>query len=100
MRVLVWLTIILCSLVSKTQAQLTSQKEAQYMATLKAVVNYKIDDEENISKIEDLRNDKRFNQKLQKMMEKLQNTRTKNSTNKRIYNILLKAGQEIYKELD
>lgn len=100
MRALIILIVLFFSLTTKAQAQLTSQKDAQYMATLKAVVNYKIDDEENISKIEDLRNDKRFNQKLQKMLEKLQNTRTKNSTNKRVYNILLKAGQEIYKELD
>ena len=100
MRVFVLLVMMFLRVTPSAQAQLTSQKEAQYMATLKAVVNYKINDEENISKIEDLRKDKRFNQKLQKMLEKLQNTRTKNSTNKRIYNILLKAGEEVYKELD
>ena len=32
---------------SVANAQLTSQNEAKYIATLKAVVNYKIDDEEN-----------------------------------------------------
>ncbi|MBE6451869.1 MAG: hypothetical protein E7012_00055 [Alphaproteobacteria bacterium] len=81
-------------------AQYTSQKDAMYIATLKAVVNYKINDEENLSDIEDLRQNLRFNQRLQKMLDKLKNTRTKNSTNKKVYNILLKAGEEIYKELD
>ena len=85
---------------SKVYAQYTSQKDAMYIATLKAVVNYKINDEENLADIEDLRKNQRFNQRLQKMLNKLQNTRTKNSTNKRVYDILLKAGEEVYKELD
>lgn len=81
-------------------AQYAAQRDAQYMATLKAVVNYKINDEENLRDVESLREDRRFNQKLSRMLEKLQNTRTKNSTNRRVYNILLKAGEQIYKELD
>lgn len=90
-------TVILSLPVS---AQFAAQQEAQYMATLKAVVNYKIDDEENLRDIEALRENRRFNQKLARMMEKLQNTRTKNSTNRRVYNILLQAGKQIYNELD
>ena len=82
------------------RAQYSAQNEAKYIATLKAVVNYKIDDEENLSAIESLRENKRFNQQLQRMLNKLQNTRTKNSTNRKIYNILLKAGKDIYQELD
>lgn len=86
--------------VSNAKAQLAATRDAQYMATLKAVANYKIDDEENIRDVETLREDRRFNQKLARMLDKLQNTRTKNSTNRRVYNILLKAGEQIYKELD
>lgn len=86
--------------VSNANAQLAATQDAQYMATLKAVANYKIDDEENIRDVETLREDRRFNQKLARMLDKLQNTRTKNSTNRRVYNILLKAGEQIYKELD
>lgn len=82
------------------QAQYAAQRDAQYMATLKAVVNYKINDEENLRDVESLREDRRFNQKLTRMLEKLQNTRTKNSINRRVYNILLKAGEQIYRELD
>lgn len=82
------------------QAQYSAQKDAEYIATLKAVVNYKIDDEENLRDIESLRENQAFTRKLTRMMNKLQNTRTKNSTNKRIYNILLKAGRDIYRELD
>ena len=81
-------------------AQFTAQKDAQYMATLKAVTDYKINDEENIKNVEQLRQDARFNRKLVRMMDKLQNSRTKDSRNRRIYNILLKAGEDIYKELD
>lgn len=70
------------------------------MATLKAVTDYKINDEENLKKVEQLRQDARFNRKLSRMLEKLQNTKTKDSKNQRIYKILLNAGEEIYKELD
>lgn len=94
--------LILLSLVTlkPAHAQYAAQRDAQYMATLKAVVNYKINDEENLRDVESLREDRRFNQKLTRMLEKLQNTRTKNSINRRVYNILLKAGEQIYRELD
>ena len=81
-------------------AQYSAQKDAMYMATIKAVADYKINDEENIKDIESLRENKRFNKDLQKMMEKLSNRRTKNSTNNRVYKILLQAGKEIYNELN
>ena len=70
------------------------------MATLKAVVDYKINDEENYNDIESLRQNKRFNQELTRMLSKLSNRRTKNSTNAKVYKILLKAGKDIYNELD
>lgn len=85
---------------SSSNAQYTAQREAMYIATLKAVVNYKIDDEENIRDMESLRQNQRFNEKLSRMMAKLSNSRTKNSTNSKIYRILLQAGKEIYNELD
>lgn len=81
-------------------AQFSAQKDAQYIATLKAVVNYKINDEEIIKDIESLRQNKTFNQKLQRMLNKLQNTRTKNTTNTKVQQILEKAGQDIYRLLD
>ncbi len=98
-----FLGAFLCSMVlfcSVAQAQLSAQKEAAYMATLKAVVDYKINDEENYRDIEELRENKRFNEDLLKMLGKLSNRRTKNSTNSRVYKILLKAGKDIYNELN
>ena len=81
-------------------AQYSAQKDAQYIATLKAVVAYKINDEENIKDIERLRQNKFFNQKLQRMLDKLQNSRTKNSTNRKVLQILEKAGKDLYNLLD
>ena len=71
-----------------------------YMATLKAVTDYKMGDEENLRDLDQLRESERFNRDLYKMIEKLSNRRTKNSTNIRVYNILLKAGKELYNELN
>ena len=81
-------------------AQYSSQNEAKYIATLKAVVNYKIDDQENIRDIEALRQNRQFNQKLQRMLNKLSNERTKDSKNRQVLRILEKAGEDIYKLLD
>lgn len=80
-------------------AQMASQKEAAYIATLKAVADYKINDEENLEDMEKLREDKRFNEKLQRMLNKLDNRRTKTGKNRRVYQILKRAGKEIYDEL-
>ena len=82
------------------QAQYSASKKAQYLATIKAVANYKINDEEEIDNVEKLRQDARFNQKLQKMLNKLQNTRTKDSDNRKILKILEDAGEQIYKILE
>lgn len=81
-------------------AQLSAQKDAAYFAVLKAVADYKINDDENKKQVQQLREDKKFNDKLNKMMEKLDNSRSKNATNRRIYNILRQAGKQIYDELD
>ena len=88
MRLIVFVLIMLFLNADLASAQYTSQREAMYIATLKAVVNYKINDEDNLSDIEKLRQNRRFNERLQEMLDKLQNTRNKNSTNKKVYNIL------------
>ena len=89
--------LLLC--VTAANAQYAAQNDAMYMATLKAVADYKIEDEENIKDIESLRANQRFLTELRKMLGKLSNRRTKNSVNTRVYNILLKAGKDIYNEL-
>lgn len=80
-------------------AQYTSQNDAAYLATIKAVADYKIDDEEDVKNVEKLRQDERFNRKLAKMLAKLNNSRNKDAKNRRVYNILKRAGKEIYDEL-
>ena len=100
MRFLLLAIILTISTAVPASAQFAAQNDAKYIATLKAVTNYKIDDEENINAVESLRENQAFNRKLQRMMSKLQNSRTKNSTNRRVYNILLKAGKDIYNELN
>lgn len=97
MRFLSLITIIAVAICAgSAQAQYSSTKNAQYLATIKAVANYKINDEEEYKNVERLRQDARFNEKLQGMLNKLQNTKTKNSDNKRILQILEDAGKEIY----
>lgn len=91
---LVFLAVFLMA--SPVSAQMSASKDAQYLATIKAVANYKIDDEEEIRNVERLRANEAFNRQLQKMMEKLQNTRTKNSKNQQVLQILKRAGKEIY----
>ena len=56
-------------------AQFAASKDAQYLAVVKAVANYKIDDEENLRQVEELRDNEKFNNKLQKMLDKLSNKR-------------------------
>ena len=92
--------LVLFGMVAKSaEAQYTSQNDAAYLATIKAVSDYKIDDEEDAKNVEKLRQDERFNRNLSKMLAKLSNNRNKDAKNRRVYNILKRAGKEIYDEL-
>ena len=86
--------------VSTASAQYAAQQEAAYIATLKAVIDFKMNDEENLSELAALRENEKFKQKLAFMMSKLSNNKSKNSTNSKIYKILIKAGKDIYNELN
>lgn len=86
--------------ISGAQAQYSGQQKAANLAIVKAVANYKINDEEHLNDVETLRQDRNFNVKLQKMLNKLSNTRAKNSTNRQVLKILEKAGNDIEKLLD
>lgn len=97
-KVFIILAVVFC--ISPAQAQFSASKNAQYIATLKAVVNYKIEDKEIIKDIEKLRENRMFMERLQKKLEKLSNQRTKDSTNRKVLKILEKAGEDIYKLLD
>ena len=50
--------------------------------------------------IERLREDRRFNEKVQKMLDKLSNNRSKNTTNRKVLQILEQAGKDLYNLLD
>lgn len=93
---LIVLAIALLGFAAPSSAQMSASKNAQYLATIKAVADYKINDEEELRNVERLRQNERFNRQLQDMMSRLQNTRTKNSKNQRILKILEDAGKEIY----
>ena len=99
MRVLMLIFAILCCNINVSSAQYAADKDAAYLATIKAVADYKINDEETVSGVNRLRQDPNFNKKLYEMLQKLDNSRTKNGKNNRIYKILLRAGKEIYDEL-
>ena len=80
-------------------AQLAAFDDAKYMAILKIVVNYKMEDE-NISKdLEKLRESARFKKELERIVKKLDNSKTSDATNRRIMRILEKAGKDVYNEL-
>ena len=91
---LILLAILLLS--CNAHAQFAATKDAQYLAVIKAVADYKIDDEEKLKDVEALRQNANFNRKLQKMLEKLSNSKNKNSENRRVLQILERAGKEIY----
>lgn len=97
---LVFVTVFLvCINALPAMAQFAAQKDAAYLATLKAVTDYKLNDEEIVQDMEKLRQNEKFNQDLHKMLDKLTNSRTKTGKNRRVYQILQRAGKEIYDEL-
>ena len=97
MKKVIYSIVILGSVffIGNSEAQFAAQKDASYMATLRAVTDYKIDDEEIVKDVESLRQNQRFLRELQGKLAKLQNSRTKNSDNKKVYEILLQAGKDI-----
>ena len=96
-----FIAVIALALSSQTaNAQYSAQNDAMYLATIKAVANYKINDEETLQQVESLRQNKMFNAKLQRMLNKLSNKRSKDTTNQKVLDILEKAGKDIYNLLD
>ena len=79
---------------------LNASKEASYFATLKAVLDYKMQDEKIKDDLEKLRQDEKFNEWLKKSLSKLSNNKNKTGKNQNIYNILLDSGSRIYNQLN
>lgn len=81
------------------QAQMASLSDAKYMAVLKVVVNYKMGAEEISRDLDRLRESERFKRELEKIVDKLDNSKTSDATNRRIMRILEQAGKDVYNEL-
>ncbi len=92
------LAILLCN-INSSHAQFAADKDAAYLATIKAVADFKINDAEELDSVNRLRQDPKFNKKLYEMVQKLSNSRNKDAKNQRILKILKQAGKDIYDEL-
>ena len=79
-------------------AQMSSLTRAKYIATLKVVANYKMDDQDITRDMDKLRESEKFKKDLEKMVSKLNNKRS-NALDRRIMKILEQAGKDIYNEL-
>ncbi|MBP5698021.1 MAG: hypothetical protein J6W96_00660 [Alphaproteobacteria bacterium] len=84
---------------TSSQAQMASLTNAKYMAVLKVAVNYKMGDSEIAGDLEKLRQSERFKKELEKIVEKLDNSKQSDAKNRRIMRILEQAGRDIYNEL-
>ena len=90
--------VFLCN-INSSSAQYAADKDAAYLATIKAVADFKINDAEELDSVNRLRQDPNFNKKLYEMVQKLSNSRSKDAKNQRILKILKQAGKDIYDEL-
>lgn len=75
------------------------QKSARNLMVVQAVSEYKLEDEQLKSEIEELKNNKEYNKKLEKIMKNLNNKKMRNTKNKQAMRILEDAGEKLYKLL-
>lgn len=95
-----WVLIVcMCFMTFSAQAQMAALNKAKYIATLKVVVNHKMNDADIVDDMEKLRQSARFKKDLEKIIGKLDNSKPNEATNRRIMRILEQAGREIYNEL-
>ena len=80
--------ILFSFLYSSNVNAFAAKEDAENLAVLMAVMNYKINDSEYAKDLDALRENERFNRQLRRMLDKLSNNRTKNSTNSNKYVIL------------
>ena len=100
MKYIFLLSLLLLTSPIMAQDYPSSEKDAVYLATLKAVLDYKMNDTENIKQLDKLRKDEKFNQKLQEMLEDLDNKKRSSRKDKRVYELLIRAGKNVYNVLD
>lgn len=88
-----------CLISESVFAQSATLNKAKYLATLKVVSEHKMNDEDIVKDLEKLRQNKKFKQELSKIVEKLDNSRPSEAKNRKVMQILERAGKEIYNEL-
>ena len=88
-----------CFVSGSVFAQSATLNKAKYLATLKVVSEHKMKDDDIVKDLEKLRQNRKFKQELSKIVEKLDNSRPSEAKNRKIMQILERAGQEIYNEL-
>ena len=86
--------------VADVMAQSATLNKAKYVATLKVVAEHKLNDDDLTKDLAKLRQSKKFKQDLNKMVEKLDNSRPSEAKNRKVMQILERAGREIYNELN
>ena len=95
-----WVLVVsMCFMTFSAEAQMAALNKAKYIATLKVVVNHKMNDADIVDDMEKLRQSARFKKDLEKIIGKLDNSKPNEATNRRIMRILEQAGREIYNEL-
>lgn len=97
-----WKYLIFVALILVTasaHAQIAALDKAKYMAVLKVVVNYKMADENIVDDLDKLRESERFRKELEKIVNKLDNSKQSDASNRRIMRILEQAGKDVYREL-
>ncbi len=75
-------------------AQSSGKKDAAYVIITKVVADHKMNDEEYLQDIQSLRQDERFNRKLNEMLTEMSNDGN-SSKDKRVLKILRDAGRDI-----
>jgi len=91
--------LLMLTLSCSANAQMASLNKAKYLATLKVVSAHKMGDKDMLSDFDKLRESERFKKDLEKMVNKLDNSKPNEATNRKIMRILEQAGKEIYNEL-
>lgn len=95
MRFLFLFSVFFSAICINAHAQMNSQKEAAYMATLYAVLNQKMMDSDIQKDLESLRQNERFVRNLQKKIDKLTNGKNSTSKDSQVRKILEQAGKDI-----
>ena len=100
MKKLLFLGLLGCLFFAQSaSAQMSSLNKAKYVTTLKVIADHKMNDKDLMDDIDELRKHQKFKKELQKMREKLDNSRPNEAKNRKIMKILEQAGKEIYDEL-